>query len=96
MIQIEFLKEFFPPAIRDQIPFQKLMMKEYIQLAILDFLSTTPHIRKIIFIGGTNLRLIKGIDRFSEDLDFDCKDFSREEFMEMTDDIVLFLKRSGM
>ena len=96
MIQIEFLKEFFPPAIRDQIPFQKLMMKEYIQLAILDFLSTTPHIRKIIFIGGTNLRLIKGIDRFSEDLNFDCKDFSREEFMEMTDDIVLFLKRSGM
>jgi predicted nucleotidyltransferase component of viral defense system len=96
MIQIEFLKEFFPPAIRDQIPFQKLMMKEYIQLAILDFLSTTPHIRKITFIGGTNLRLIKGIDRFSEDLYFDCKDFSREEFMEMTDSIVLFLKRSGM
>ncbi len=25
------------------------------------------------FIGGTNLRLAKGIDRFSEDLGFDCK-----------------------
>ena len=30
---------------------------------------------KIFFIGGTNLRLVKGIDRFSEDLDFDCKNF---------------------
>ncbi|MBG0766428.1 MAG: nucleotidyl transferase AbiEii/AbiGii toxin family protein [Spirochaetaceae bacterium] len=28
----------------------------------------------IPFIGGTNLRLIKHIDRFSEDLDFDCTD----------------------
>ena len=96
MIQLEILKAFFPPEIRDQVPFQKLMLKEYIQLAILDYLSTTPFIRKIIFIGGTNLRLIKGIDRFSEDLDFDCKDLSREEFMEMTNAVVLFLKRSGM
>ncbi|MCK9626641.1 MAG: nucleotidyl transferase AbiEii/AbiGii toxin family protein [Bacteroidales bacterium] len=29
------------------------------------------------FIGGTNLRFVKGIDRFSEDLDFDCKDLSK-------------------
>jgi len=96
MIQVESLKQYFPPAIRDQVPFQKLMLKEYIQLAILDFLSTTPHIKKLIFIGGSNLRLIKGIDRFSEDLDFDCKDFSMEEFREMTGEIELFLKRSGM
>ena len=66
------------------------MLKEYIQLLILDFLSTTPFIKKIVFIGGTNLRLVKGIDRFSEDLDFDCKDFSKEEFMEMTDAVINF------
>ncbi|MDV7398086.1 nucleotidyl transferase AbiEii/AbiGii toxin family protein, partial [Arthrospira platensis SPKY1] len=52
--------------------------------------------RKISFIGGTNIRLISGIDRFSEDLDFDCKQLSAMEFIEMTDGIVRFLERSGI
>src|SRR5574344_2313361 len=72
------------------------MVKEYIQLMILDFLSTSPYIQKVAFIGGTNLRLVKGIDRFSEDLDFDCKNFSQENFTKMTDDILAFLQRSGL
>jgi predicted nucleotidyltransferase component of viral defense system len=96
MMQLELIKNFFPVAIRENASFQKHMLKEYIQLLILDFLSTTPFIKKIAFIGGTNLRLVKGIDRFSEDLDFDCKDFSKEEFMEMTDAVINFLKRDGL
>lgn len=63
---------------------------------ILDFLSTSPYVHKITFIGGTNLRLIKGIDRFSEDLDFDCKNLSQEDFTKMTDEILTFLQRSGL
>ena len=58
-------------------------------------MSTSAYIGKIVFIGGTNLRLVKGIDRFSEDLDFDCKEFSESEFLKMTDDILVFLQRSG-
>ena len=95
MIQLEQIKHFFPPLLRENASFQKYMIKEYIQLLILDFLSTTSFIRKIVFIGGTNLRLVKGIDRFSEDLDFNCKDLSKEEFTEMTDAIINFLKRNG-
>lgn len=63
---------------------------------ILDYLSSTPFIRKITFIGGTSIRLTKNIDRFSEDLDFDCKSFSDEEFKEMTEGIVKFLFNSGL
>lgn len=96
MMQLEMIKNFFPQAIRENASFQKYMLKEYIQLLILDFLSTTPFIKKIAFIGGTSLRLVKGIDRFSEDLDFDCKDFSKEEFMEMTDAVINFLKHDGL
>lgn len=95
MIHLESIRNFFPPKIRGNASFQKYILKEYIQLQILDFLSTTPFIKKIVFIGGTNLRLVKGIDRFSEDLDFDCKDFSKEEFMEMTDAVINFLRRTG-
>ena len=72
------------------------MLKEYLQLMILDYLSSTPSIRKMAFIGGTNLRLVKGIDRFSEDLDFDCKEFSKTEFIEMTNGVIQFLERSGL
>lgn len=96
MIQLEQIKNYFPIGLRDNASFQKQMLKEYLQLMILDFLSTTPYIRKITFIGGTNLRLVKGIDRFSEDLDFDCKALSKEEFMEMTDAVLQFLLRSGL
>ena len=79
MIPLELIKNYFPLGLRDDASFQKHMLKEYLQLAILDFLSSTSYIRKMTFIGGTNLRLVKGIDRFSEDLDFDCKNFSKEE-----------------
>lgn len=91
MIQLEQIKNFFPAQIRTNSLYDKYLLKEYLQLVILDYLSTTPYIRNMVFIGGTNLRLVKGIDRFSEDLDFDCKDFSKEEFMEMTNGIVRFL-----
>jgi predicted nucleotidyltransferase component of viral defense system len=62
---------------------------------ILDFLSTSPWVEKVVFIGGTNLRLVKGIDRFSEDLDFDCKKFSEDDFVRMTNEVLRFLQRSG-
>lgn len=95
MISIEQIKNYFPVQVQDNAVIYKYMVKEYLQLLILDYLSSTPYVQKIVFIGGTNLRLVKGIDRFSEDLDFDCKNFSEQEFMEMTDAIIVFLNRSG-
>jgi hypothetical protein len=65
MIQIEQIRNYFPAQIRDGSDFDKHILKEYLQLMILDYLSSTPYIRKMAFIGGTNLRLAKGIDRFS-------------------------------
>jgi len=95
MIRLEQIQSFFPEQIRNNPAHQKYMLKEYIQLLILDYLSNTPYIRKMTFIGGTNLRLVKGIDRFSEDLDFDCKQLSEHDFMEMTEEVLSFLKRVG-
>jgi len=95
MIQPEMLQKYFPPYLSESRIYQKYMLKEYLQLLILDYLTTTPYMRKIVFIGGTNLRLTKGIDRFSEDLDFDCKDMSQDKFMVMTDGIINYLLRNG-
>ncbi len=72
MLKLDQIREYFSPFLRENPLFQKYLLKEYIQLLILDYLSDTKWTRKITFIGGTNLRLVKGIDRFSEDIDFDC------------------------
>jgi predicted nucleotidyltransferase component of viral defense system len=96
MIQLEFIENFFSERIKSNPLHKKYMIKEYLQLLILDFLSTSTYVRKLAFIGGTNLRLVKGIDRFSEDLDFDCTDFSRDEFKSMSESVILFLKRNGL
>src|SRR5690554_6786853 len=96
MINTEQVFSFFPPYLRENPAHRKYLIKEYILLLILDFLSTSKYIQKIAFIGGTNLRLVKGIDRFSEDLDFDCKELSKDEFFEMTNGVIQFLERSGL
>jgi predicted nucleotidyltransferase component of viral defense system len=96
MIQFDAIKNYYPVNLRDQTVFSKYILKEYLQLLILDYISTTHYIRKITFIGGTSIRLIKGIDRFSEDLDFDCKRLSREEFFALTDGVLQFLVNSGL
>lgn len=95
MMPIEQIKNYFSPEIQKNPLFIKYILKEYLQLLILDYLSITPYIKKITFIGGSCLRLIKKIDRFSEDLDFDCKNLSKEQFNEMTESIIKFLHRNG-
>ena len=96
MIDLNYISGFFAKPLRENPAFAKHIVKEYIQLMVLDYLSSTPYIRKLSFIGGTNLRLVKGIDRFSEDLDFDLRDMSEEVFVRMTDEVIQFLQRSGL
>ncbi len=95
MIHLEQVKSYFPDYMQSPA-MQKYMLKEYIQLMALDYLTTTPHLKNLAFIGGTYQRLKFGIDRFSEDLDFDCKGLSREDFLQMTGDVLQFLRRSGL
>lgn len=96
MIDFAFIRSFFPPAIAGDNRFQRYMLKEYLQLLILDHLANSPYVGRFAFIGGTNLRIIQGIDRFSEDLDFDCKDMCKDEFLAMTDEVVRLLQQNGL
>ena len=96
MIDLAFIRSFFPPVIADDSRFHRFMLKEYLQLLILDYLANSEYAGKLSFIGGTNLRLIHGIDRFSEDIDFDCKDIDKDEFQSLTDDVVRLLNRNGL
>jgi len=95
MLNLNQIKGYFPEYIRENQFLAKYMYKEYVQVLILDYLSSSKWIKRLEFIGGTNLRLVKGIDRFSEDLDFDCKEFTTEEFKELSEDVLKHLKRFG-
>ena len=66
MLNIEQIKNYFPLQIRENPAHQKYMVKEYIQLMILDFLATSKFVKKIAFIGGTNLRLVKELIGFQK------------------------------
>ena len=96
MIDLEYIRGFYPPYIAQNAGMQKHILKEYVELLALEWIARSPYAAKLVFIGGTNLRLIQGIDRFSEDLDFDCKGLSEEEFRRMTDELVKYLQQHGL
>ncbi len=94
MIDFEQIKKWFSANFQ-QKQYARFILREYLQFMILDFLANSKYVKNLCFIGGTNLRLIHGIDRFSEDLDFDHKGLNRDDFMTMTDSVIKFLKKSG-
>lgn len=96
MIDIKQLLPYYPKPLAENVSFHKHILKEYIELLALEHLSQSPFAPKLVFIGGTCLRLVYGIDRFSEDLDFDCKELTPEEFVQMTDALVVHLRNNGL
>ena len=95
MMSLEAIRGFFPENLRGR-QFDRHLLKEYVECLALEWIAKSEWAARLTFIGGTNLRLIHGIDRFSEDLDFDNKGLTHEEFMRMTDSLVVYLKRNGL
>ena len=56
---------------------KKAILREYLQTKILDLLYKKKISSHLYFIGGTALRLLYGLNRFSEDLDFDILNISK-------------------
>jgi len=66
MLSKESLKEFT----KKNQTIEKNIVREYIQHIFLSFLYKIPFSEKLLFKGGTAMRVIYGSPRFSEDLDF--------------------------
>ena len=92
---LERIRPLFPNELSEMRSYDPYMLREYLQCLILDFLSRQKEAGKMVFIGGTCLRIIHGINRFSEDLDFDCKGLSIDEFKGLTDRIISYLRDCG-
>ncbi len=55
------------------------ILREYLQTIILSEIYSQKASSKLSFIGGTSLRLIRNLNRFSEDLDFDNLGVTNDE-----------------
>ncbi|MBI4226284.1 nucleotidyl transferase AbiEii/AbiGii toxin family protein [Candidatus Roizmanbacteria bacterium] len=63
---LSLAKEYGLPVFK-----KRAILREYLQTKVLEFISQQKESSSFIFVGGTSLRLLRGMDRFSEDLDFD-------------------------
>ncbi|MFH0841636.1 MAG: nucleotidyl transferase AbiEii/AbiGii toxin family protein [Bacteroidota bacterium] len=96
MISFDEIKTFFADSIRRNPSWFEYMLKEYFHYRMLDIIFSSEHASKLSFIGGTSLRILHHIQRFSEDLDFDCFNLSREEFILLTDKLIDRLRQEGI
>ena len=81
-----------------EIPHTKIrgILREYLQILILKELYKSEAGKKLYFTGGTYLRLVHNLKRFSEDLDFNTHRMKKEIFENLLVNIKNELKRSGM
>ncbi|MBI9038757.1 MAG: nucleotidyl transferase AbiEii/AbiGii toxin family protein [Bacteroidales bacterium] len=94
MINIEQILSYYPEQLQKTKKIH--LIREYLQFMMLNHLSNSKFAKYLCFIGGTNLRLIHGIDRFSEDLDFDNKNMNKVKFINMTDSLLRHLQNNGL
>ena len=50
--------------------YRRTVLKEYIQILVLDFIYSNDKYKSLVFYGGTCLAHCYGLPRLSEDLDF--------------------------
>lgn len=72
------------------------ILREYLQVLILKEFYKTEAAKKLFFTGGTYLRLVHGLKRFSEDLDFNAQKLSKKEFELILNRAATELKRTGL
>src|SRR3990167_5165991 len=72
------------------------ILREYLQVKFLAWLYSRPAAKKLSFVGGTALRIIHGIDRFSEDLDFDNLGLTRPELSDLVGKTAQEFKRENI
>ncbi|MCO6483915.1 MAG: nucleotidyl transferase AbiEii/AbiGii toxin family protein [Flavobacteriales bacterium] len=80
MIGLDEIKRPYPEVLHVHEGF---LLREYLQYRILAIIFSSPFADKLVFLGGTCLRIVHGNRRFSEDLDFDNLGLDRAEFAQV-------------
>lgn len=73
----------------------RALIREYLQSKILYYLYQQSLAKKLSFIGGTSLRILRDLDRFSEDLDFDKLGLSFSQIKALFERVKNNLEKEG-
>jgi predicted nucleotidyltransferase component of viral defense system len=87
MLDMKQILSFYPENLH---PYQKNLLREYLQYKILETIYDTGFGQKLVFMGGTAIHLVHGNTRFSEDLDFDNRGLDKSDF----DSLIAAVKKS--
>jgi predicted nucleotidyltransferase component of viral defense system len=92
MLDIKQIQSFYPENLR---PYQRNLLREYLQFKILETIYDTRLGQNLIFMGGTAIHLVHGNTRFSEDLDFDNRGLKESDFDSLIATVKMSLARMG-
>jgi len=73
----------------------RALIREYLQSKIIYYFYEEKSAKRFSFIGGTSLRILRDLDRFSEDLDFDNLGLSFSEIKKLFLKIKNKLRKEG-
>lgn len=88
---LHMAKEYdLPPTKR------RAIIREYLQSLIVQRIYADKLSSRLFFVGGTSLRLLHGLGRFSEDLDFDCPALKQDEITRMMHTLTYSLQKENI
>jgi predicted nucleotidyltransferase component of viral defense system len=93
MLTLLEIEKQYPESLR---PFRRALLREYLQYKILAIIYASPYAAKLVFLGGTALRIVHHNQRFSEDLDFDNVGLTSAEFALLAENIQSNLTQEGI
>jgi len=72
------------------------IIREYLQTKFIHDLYRLPQLKKLSFVGGTSLRLLRNLPRFSEDLDFDNLELETQRLEKLFQTVLEGWKRENI
>lgn len=92
MLELRQIESFYPEYLRH---FKRGILREYLQYKMLAVIFGGKFSSKAAFMGGTAIHIVHGCGRFSEDLDFENRGLSRDDFRALTRAVARRLSLEG-
>lgn len=85
-------------ASKDVVPITKKrgVIREYLQSLFISRLYALKGSAQLIFVGGTSMRLLRNLPRFSENLDFDALKITDKEIVKLFQKVVESFKKEAI
>lgn len=87
---LNFSKQMGIPIVK-----KRAIIREYLQTKFIVTLYSLPLSEKLSFVGGTSLRLLRNLPRFSEDLDFDNLGLSNKQIAKLVENVIKKFESEG-